>query len=67
MATELGPDTYLNLMDQYYPAGRVHAQSYAEIARRLTPGEYRTACDMARKLGLHRLDHRRKSFRPVLW
>ena len=56
---ELGPDTYVNLMGQYRPAGRVTAQRFPEIARRPTPAELRQAREMARRLGLHRLDDRR--------
>ncbi len=59
IAHELGPDTYVNLMDQYYPAGKVNAQTFPEINRRLTPDEFRQARQMARDLGLRRLDERR--------
>lgn len=59
IARELGPDTYLNLMDQYRPAGRVSREQYAEINRRVTPAEFRDARRMAADLGLRRLDERR--------
>jgi putative pyruvate formate lyase activating enzyme len=59
IASELGPDTYVNLMDQYYPAGKVNAQTYPEINRRLTSSEFRQAWQMAAELGLRRLDERR--------
>ncbi len=64
IATELGPDTYVNLMDQYYPAGAVSADErgaarYPELTRRLTSAEFRTAKAIARDLGLRRLDERR--------
>jgi putative pyruvate formate lyase activating enzyme len=55
---ELGPDTYVNVMDQYYPAGRVSAESYPEINRRLELEEYAQAVQLARTLGLKRLDER---------
>jgi putative pyruvate formate lyase activating enzyme len=55
---ELGPDTYVNVMDQYYPAGRVSAESYPEINRRLEPREYAEAVRLARGVGLARLDER---------
>ena len=58
IARELGPDTYVNLMDQYYPAGKVTATSYTEINRRLTRDEFREAHSIARELGLRRLDER---------
>jgi putative pyruvate formate lyase activating enzyme len=54
----LGPDTYVNLMDQYYPAGKVNGERFAEINRRLTSGEYQQALTLARDLGLRRLDER---------
>ena len=65
IATELGPDTYVNLMDQYYPAGKVSAEHYSEINRRLTSAEFMEAQEIARKLGLRRLDERRPHPRLV--
>jgi putative pyruvate formate lyase activating enzyme len=59
VATELGPDTYVNLMDQYYPAGKVGAKSYPEINRRLHSREFDEAKNIARELGLNNLDERR--------
>ena len=58
VARELGTDTYVNLMDQYHPAGKVSATRFAEIDRRLTSGEYLKAREMAADLGLRRLDER---------
>ncbi len=57
IARELGPDTYVNLMDQYYPAGRVTAERFPEISRRPTPTELGEARRMAGEIGL-RLDRR---------
>ncbi len=59
----LGPDTYVNIMDQYHPAGLVVKGFYPELDRRITRTEYRTAVEYARQLGLWRLDYR---WRPVL-
>ena len=59
IARELGPDTYVNLMDQYSPAGKVNDETYQEINRRLTSAEFRQAQQMAADLGLRRLDERR--------
>jgi putative pyruvate formate lyase activating enzyme len=59
IAPELGPDTYVNLMDQYHPAGKVNGTSYVEINRPLSRREFRIAHDIARDLGLRRLDERR--------
>jgi putative pyruvate formate lyase activating enzyme len=56
---ELGPETYVNLMDQYYPAGKVNAAAFPEINRRLTPHEFKEAHRIAAELGLRRLDERR--------
>ncbi|HXF94841.1 MAG TPA: radical SAM protein [Gemmatimonadales bacterium] len=58
VARELGPTTYVNLMDQYYPAGRVSREHYPEINRRLTQEEFLEARRLARSLGLTRLDER---------
>lgn len=58
IADELGPNTYVNLMDQYYPSGNVSAVKYKEINRGVTSAEFREVQSMARDLGL-RLDTRR--------
>jgi putative pyruvate formate lyase activating enzyme len=55
---ELGPDTYVNLMGQYYPAGKVGKNGkYADIARRLDRSELEQAFELGDSLGL-RLDPR---------
>ncbi|MPY88572.1 MAG: hypothetical protein GEU99_11665 [Luteitalea sp.] len=51
--------SYVNLMDQYFPAGKVSRESFTEINRRLDQAEYRQALQIARDLGLRRLDTRR--------
>lgn len=58
IASELGPETYVNLMDQYYPAGKVDREPYPELCRRLSPSEFLEAQQTAERLGL-RLDTRR--------
>ena len=58
IARELGPDTYVNVMGQYYPAGKVSAKEYVEISRPITSAEYREAVENARAAGLGRLDSR---------
>ncbi len=66
IAARLGPETYVNLMDQYYPAGKVTTDHLPEINRRLEPGEFREAQRIARELGLRRLDERRPHhFLPI--
>lgn len=59
IAEELGRNTYVNLMDQYYPAGKVSSERHPEINRRLTSREFGEAREIARALGLKRLDVRR--------
>jgi putative pyruvate formate lyase activating enzyme len=56
VAEELGPDTYVNLMGQYYPAGRT--DRYEEIHRRPRRDELERAFKIADGLGLRRLDRR---------
>lgn len=52
IATEISRNTYINLMDQYYPAFK--ASEYAELKRRITDEEYRSVISFALRLGLHR-------------
>ena len=59
IASELGPDTYINLMDQYHPAGKVNRERYDEINRPLSSSEFLEAGQIATEFGLHRLDVRR--------
>lgn len=58
IAQELGSDTYVNLMDQYGPAGNVSDTEYTEINRRITSKEYRLALEATQAAGLRRLDRR---------
>jgi putative pyruvate formate lyase activating enzyme len=61
VAEELGPDTYVDLMAQYYPAGLVgkgERDRYEEIDRHLWLEEYERAVEVAVELGLRRLDRR---------
>jgi putative pyruvate formate lyase activating enzyme len=57
LATEVSPDTYVNVMGQYRPEYK--AWDYAEIARRPTEKEMRLARRHFREAGLHRIDRRR--------
>jgi len=54
IADELSPETYVNVMAQYYPAGKVSSSEHAEINRRLTRAEFESALDAARQAGLRR-------------
>lgn len=66
LAREISPNTYVNLMDQYYPAGAVLTTGrYPELQRRLTRAEYQRARAIARAEGLWRFDERRPRLRPV--
>src|SRR6266700_1231114 len=56
IAAELGTNTYINLMDQYRPAGKVGGTDYVEINRRTLSSEFLQAKRIAWSLGVHRLD-----------
>ncbi len=58
LADEIGPELYINMMDQYYPAGKVNPEKYAEINRGVTTPEFDEAVKYAQDLGF-RLDKRR--------
>jgi putative pyruvate formate lyase activating enzyme len=64
VADELGPDTYVDLMAQYYPAGLVGkagrdgGAQFEEVNRHLYSDEYLQAVERGRALGLRRLDAR---------
>jgi putative pyruvate formate lyase activating enzyme len=64
IATEISPDTYVNLMDQYHPAYKTHR--YPEIDRLITEDEYRQAWEAARQEGIRRLDGRAPRRRIVV-
>jgi putative pyruvate formate lyase activating enzyme len=55
---ELGPETYVNVMAQYRPAGRVGDEAWPELNRPLEHPEYRAALRVAEEVGLVRLDAR---------
>jgi putative pyruvate formate lyase activating enzyme len=62
VAADLGPDTYVNLMAQYYPAGKVGADGrFEEIDRGISGDEYGRALAIAEELGLRRLDPRSRA------
>ncbi|MHB0997922.1 MAG: radical SAM protein [Armatimonadota bacterium] len=52
IATEISRDTYVNIMDQYYPV--YMAKDHPEINRRVTKEEYEEALQIARSEGLWR-------------
>ncbi len=63
IAEEISPNTYINIMDQYYPCG--DAWKYPPLDRRLTKEEYEEALRWAQEVGLTRLDQR--AARKLLW
>lgn len=52
IAEEVSQETYINIMDQYYPAYK--AAKYPEINRRITNEEFHQVLNKAQKLGLYR-------------
>lgn len=56
VAEQLGPGTYVNLIGQYYPAGKT--ERHPEIDRRPYAEELVRAYEIADELGLRRLDER---------
>ncbi|MFQ5879927.1 MAG: hypothetical protein ACE5IZ_07145, partial [Dehalococcoidia bacterium] len=59
LGQELSPDTYVNIMDQYYPAWKAKTEAkYAEINRPSHPAELTAAFACAREAGLWRFDSR---------
>ena len=60
LAQEISRETYINIMDQYYPAGRVSRERFPEINRHITRGEHDEAVRIAAVEGLHRFDRRHR-------
>jgi len=60
LAHEVSRDTYINIMDQYRPEGRVlkKPEKYKDITRTTSLGESREAIAIAREEGLYRFDTR---------
>ncbi|MFQ5893266.1 MAG: radical SAM protein [Nitrospinota bacterium] len=66
LATEISPHTYVNIMDQYRPAGRaVQFERYEEINRRVTRKELLEAYRFAQEAGLRRFDDGRRLLRSL--
>ncbi len=63
VANEISRNTYVNIMDQYYPCGKIPSDS--PLKRRITQKEYDEAILMAIKAGITRFDKRRR-FR-LIW
>lgn len=57
IAKEISKKTYINLMDQYRPA--YNAYKFPELNRRISSEEYQESVNIARRMGLDRLDKMR--------
>ena len=55
LAEEISSDTYLNVMGQYRPCYR--ADEHPGLERPISGGEFSEALAIARRCGLHRLEH----------
>ncbi len=65
IADTLSRDTYVNVMDQYYPAHKAETEPrFSEINRRTSDGEFCHALESARVAGLWRLDTRWRNVIP---
>jgi putative pyruvate formate lyase activating enzyme len=60
LATEISPNTYVNVMAQYRPCGR--ASEVPSLRRSISDEEYQDAVAMAHKEGINRLDERKRVF-----
>ena len=58
LATKISPNTYVNIMDQYYPCGNIPLDS--PLRRKITSEEYNESIAIAKKEGITRLDNRQK-------
>lgn len=58
LATEISLNTYVNIMDQYYPCGDIPSNS--PLRRRITSEEFNQAIKWAKEEGITRLDKRQK-------
>jgi putative pyruvate formate lyase activating enzyme len=54
LAQEISTNTYLNIMDQYFPV--FNARQFTKLNRPIRPEEFRRAVDLAHEAGLCRLD-----------
>ncbi|MCF6097012.1 radical SAM protein [Thermovorax subterraneus] len=53
LAEEISPNTFVNIMDQYYPAHKAHNDPV--LSRRITSREYSQALKIAKAAGLKRI------------
>jgi len=65
IAANLSSDTYVNVMDQYYPAHKAETEArFVEINRGVTANEFCGALELARAAGLWRFDTRWRNVIP---
>ena len=65
LGKDLSRDTYVNVMDQYYPAHKAETEPrFAEINRGISDNEFCTAIELARAAGLWRFDTRWRNAIP---
>ena len=65
LASELSADTYVNVMDQYYPTWKAKTEAkFSDINREVGQSEFEQAMAYAREVGLWRLDRRWRRVRP---
>ena len=61
----LSPGTYVNVMDQYYPAHKAATlPRFSSVNRHLRAGEFEEALEAAKVAGLWRLDTRWRNVKP---
>jgi putative pyruvate formate lyase activating enzyme len=53
IAKEISKNTFINIMDQYWPAYKAH--QYPELSRKITDEEFQEAINLAKKFGLKRI------------
>jgi putative pyruvate formate lyase activating enzyme len=66
LATEVSPDTYVNVMGQYYPAGAVDERKYPGLCFPPSGREIGVAREIPKAEGLWRLDERRRRMGGLL-
>jgi putative pyruvate formate lyase activating enzyme len=58
IAQEISRNSYVNIMDQYYPSlhtqGEIYSSLLSSLRRKITPEEYQFAIECALDSGLHR-------------
>ena len=65
LAEEVSPNTYVNIMNQYRPSGKVGTNCYPEINRTISPKEFETAFHFAKTAGLYRFNQQTAGFKIV--